>query len=201
MIKNIIFDLGNVLISFRPDLFLSKYTNNKIRINRFMSNIIQADIWLQLDRGRISLKHAQQQFLSVYPEEADLVILFFNRWKEILTPILKNVNILKELKSKGYKLYVLSNFIKEAFDYVKECYDFFSLFDGIVISCEIKLVKPELEIYQYILQKYNLIPEESVFIDDIAEFTIQAIKLKFNTIHYLPYTDLRSELRKIGINL
>ena len=201
MIKNIIFDLGNVLIRFRPDLFLSKYTKDKTRITRFMSNIIKSDLWLELDRGIFSLKHAQEKFLSIYPEETDLIILFFNSWKEILSPILENVKVVEELKLKGYKLYVLSNFFKEAFKYVRKRYDFFSLFDGIVISSKISLVKPELEIYQYLLHKYNLNPEESVFIDDTVECTIQANKLNFKTIQYVLNTDLRLELRKLVLNI
>ena len=75
MIKNIIFDLGNVLLNFRPDLFLLKHTKNKTRINRFMSNIIKSDTWLQLDRGNLSLKQAQEIFISAYPEETELIIL------------------------------------------------------------------------------------------------------------------------------
>lgn len=201
MIKNIIFDLGNVLISFKPDLFLLKFTKDRTRINKFMSNIIQTDIWLQLDRGTLSLEQAQEKFLSVYPEDADLVILFFNRWKEILTPIRENVKLLEELKSNGYKLYVLSNFINEAYEYVNECYNFFSYFDGIVISSKINLIKPELEIYQYLLQKYNLNPEESVFIDDTVECTLQASRLNIKTILYLPDTNLRAELKKLNLKV
>ena len=166
-----------------------------------MSNIIKSDTWLQLDRGNLSLKQAQEIFISAYPEETELIILVCNRWKEFLTPIQENVKALEELKSNGYKLYVLSNFFNEGFDYVKERYNFFSFFDGIVISSKIKLIKPELEIYQYLLQKYNLIPEESVFIDDTAECLSQANKLSIKTIHYLPYTDLRSELNKLKVKI
>lgn len=119
----------------------------------------------------------------------------------MLTPISKNVDLLKELKSNEYKLYVLSNYIAEAYEYTKKRYDFFSIFDGIVISCKINSIKPELEIFQYLLQNYNLNPEESVFIDDIKQFVSQAEKLKLKTIHYLPFTDLRLELRKLGVNI
>ncbi|MFW9877351.1 MAG: HAD family hydrolase [Candidatus Thorarchaeota archaeon] len=199
MIKNIIFDLGNVLINFKPEQFLLRYTKDKNRITKFISNIIQSDTWLKLDRGIISIKNARDDFISAFPEETELIKTFFNHWKEILIPISKNVSLLKELKSNGYKLYVLSNYIIEAFEYVKERYDIFSLFDGLAISGKLNIIKPEQEIFQYLLQNYNLNPEDSIFIDDIEQFISEARKLKIKTIHYLPNTDLQIELRKLGV--
>ncbi len=201
MIKNIIFDLGNVLINFKPEQFLLRYTKDKNRITKFISNIIQSDTWLKLDRGIMSIKNARDDFISAYPEETELIKIFFDHWQEMLTPISKNVNLLKELKSNGYRLYILSNYIIEAYEYVKERYNVFSLFDGLVISGKINIIKPEREIFQFLLQKYNLNPEDSVFIDDIKQCIDQAGKLKIKTIHYLPNTDLRSELRKLEVKI
>ncbi|MFX0028443.1 MAG: HAD family hydrolase [Candidatus Hermodarchaeota archaeon] len=201
MIKNIIFDLGNVLLSFKPEQFLMNFIKDKNRIIKFIANVIQTDTWLQLDRGNISLKNAQRHFISTYPEEKELIILFFNHWQEMLIPIQTNIDLVKELKSNGYKLYVLSNIMIEAFDFVKKRYNFFSLFDGIVISGNIQIIKPEMGIYQHLLQKYNLNPEESVFIDDVEQFTLQADNMNMKTIHYLPTTDLRSELRRLDVKI
>ncbi len=201
MIKNIIFDLGNVLINFKPEQFLLRYTKDKNRITKFISNIIQSDTWLKLDRGIMSIKNARDDFISAYPEETELIKIFFDHWQEMLTPISKNMNLLKELKSNGYRLYILSNYIIEAYEYVKERYNVFSLFDGLVISGKINIIKPEREIFQFLLQKYNLNPEDSVFIDDIKQCIDQAGKLKIKTIHYLPNTDLRSELRKLEVKI
>lgn len=201
MINNIIFDLGNVLINFKPEQFLLRYTKDKNRITKFISNIIQSDTWLKLDRGIMSIKNARDDFISAYPEETELIKTFFDHWQEMLTPISKNVNLLKELKSNGYRLYILSNYIIEAYEYVKECYNIFSLFDGLVISGKINIIKPEREIFQFLLQKYNLNPEDSVFIDDIKQCIDQAGKLKIKTIHYLSNTDLRSELRKLKVKI
>lgn len=201
MINNIIFDLGNVLINFKPDQFLLRYTKDKNRIAKFISNIIQSDTWRKLDRGTISINNAQDDFISAYPEDTELIRIFFSHWREMLTPISKNVSLLKELKSNGYKLYALSNYIIEAFEYVKNHYDIFPLFDGLVISGKINIIKPELEIFQYLLQNYNLNPEKCVFIDDVEQFVLQASKLKIKTIHYLPNTDLRLELRKLDVKI
>jgi putative hydrolase of the HAD superfamily len=201
LINNIIFDLGNVLLNFKPEQFLLRYTKDKNRITKFISNIFQSDTWLKLDRGTISIQNARDVFISAFPEETELIETFFTHWKEMLTPISKNVSLLKELKSNGYKLYVLSNYILEAFEYVKESHDFFSIFDGLVISGKVNITKPEREIFQYLLQKFNLNPEDSVFIDDIEQCISQASELKFKTIHYLPNTDLRLELRRLNVKI
>ncbi|MHA2010304.1 MAG: HAD family hydrolase [Promethearchaeota archaeon] len=201
MIKNIIFDLGNVLINFKPRQFLLRYTKDDKRITNFVQIITGSETWLKLDQGLISLESGKNYFLSRYSSESELINIFFDHWKEMLTPISKNVEVLRKLKMNGYKTYILSNYINEAYKYVRKRLDFFKLFDGIVISSKIKLIKPELRIFQHILQKYNLTPEESVFIDDLESCVSQAGKVGINTIHYLPETDLTIELRKFDIKI
>lgn len=199
MIRNIIFDIGNVLLNFKPKQFLKRFTNDELRIKEFIVNVIKTELWLNLDRGIISLQEARDEYLERYPEENNMILTFFNHWKEMLTPITQNIEILRELKSNGYRIYFLSNFIKEAFDYVQDRYEFFTLVDGKVISSEIKYVKPEAKIFQYLLEKYNLNPMQCVFIDDVESNLPQAHSLKMKTIHYLKDTDLRSELRKLNV--
>jgi len=201
MIRNIIFDLGNVLLYFKPDEFLLQYTQDKDYIQEFISKVIRSEIWLKLDRGTISLKKAENEFLRQFPEDHNLIRIFFEHWTEMLTPINDNVKILQDLKSNGYNIYILSNFIKEAFDIMRNKYKFLSLFDGKIISSYEQVIKPELEIYQRLIIKYGLIPEECIFIDDIPPFLSHARKLGMKTILFLPKTDLRLELCKFGVNV
>jgi len=201
VIKNIIFDLGNVLINFKPEQFLKRFVKDENHINKFIPKVIKVELWSKLDRGIISLQEARDKYLERYPEENNLLLTFFNHWKEMLTPITQNIQILRELKGNDYRIYFLSNFIKEAYEYVQTRYEFLTLADGIVISSEIKYVKPEVKIYQHLLEKYNLNPEQCVFIDDVESNLPQAQSLKMKTIHYLKDTDLRSELRKLNVNM
>lgn len=201
MIRNIIFDIGNVLLNFKPELFLKRFTNDDLRIKEFINNVIKTELWIKLDRGIISLQDARDEYLKRYTEESNMILIFFNHWKEMLTPITKNIQILRELKSNDYKIYFLSNFIKEAFDYVQKRHDFFTLVDGKVISSEIKYVKPEAKIYQILLEKYDLNPDQCVYIDDVESNLLQAHSLNMKTIHYLEDTDLRTELRKIDVKI
>jgi len=199
MIKNIIFDLGNVLLKFKPEEFLLQFTSDKEYIKQFVTKITRSKLWLDLDRGYESLENAEFIFISKYPEEEELITLFFNHWMEMLTPIEENISILLDLSESGYKTYILSNYIKEAFKFVKEKFDFFTLFDGQIISGEEKVIKPEKAIYESLLRRYQLIPEESLFIDDILFFLKPAKKLGISTIWNRPHTDLRKELKKFNV--
>ena len=201
MIKNIIFDLGNVLLNYKPMEFLLQFTTDQDRINGFISKVSFSKTWFELDRGTLSLEKAREILSSRYPEELDLLVPYFEHWLEILTPIQDRIEILEPLKKNGYKLFILSNFIEEAFKYVIEQYDFFSLFDGRVISYEEKVIKPEKAIYDILLSRYNLIPQECVFLDDHSSFLKPAKQLGMSTILVQKNTDLKVEFRKIDIVL
>ena len=199
MIKNIIFDLGNVLLKFQPSEFLLRFTDDVKYIDQFVPKIFRSTVWLDLDRGTLSLENAKTNFISRYPKEEAFITLFFNHWMEMLTPIDENIDILKDLRDLGYKTFILSNFIKETFTFIENKYNIFSLFDGQIISGYEKTIKPEKEIYIKLLNKYHLIPEESLFIDDVLFFLKPAKKLGMKTIWNQPETDLREELRKFNI--
>lgn len=201
MIRNIIFDLGNVLLNFKPETFLLRYTKDKQFIQNFISKVIRNKIWFNLDRGTLSLENAKEEFIRIFPEDNSFIITFFKHWMEMLTPIKENVEILHDLKANGYNTYILSNFIEETFEIMEKKYNFFSLFDGKIISGQEKVIKPEIEIYQKLIEKYNLVPEECVFIDDIHSFLFPARKLNIKTILFTPNTDLRTELRKLDIRI
>lgn len=200
-IKNIIFDLGNVLLNYQPEVFLLSYTKDLTRIKQFLSKIDRSKNWWQLDRGEISISDAKNQLINKFPEDQDLIEPYFKHWMEMLTPIEKNVQILQDLKQNGYKLYILSNFIKEAFEYVSNKYLFFNFFDGQVISYIEKVIKPEKEIYDLLIQHYQLKPGECVFLDDIIDFLKPAKKLGIHTILVNPDKDLRLELRRLKVNI
>ena len=117
----------------------------------------------------------------------------------MLIPITENVEIAYELKKKGYHLYLLSNFHKEAIQTMYQQYDFFDIFEGGVISAEEKVVKPDEEIYTILLERYHLNPEESLFIDDSLANIKAGNRLGIQGIH-LPYlANLKEELKKIGL--
>ena len=201
MVNNIIFDLGNVLLTFQPHAFLLRFIDDFEYIEQFVNKIFRTQTWMDLDRGTISVEDAKASFISKYPKEKAFLNLFFSHWMEMLTPIEKNIEILKKICDLGYKTYILSNYIKEAYFFTEEKYNIFSLFDGQIISGFEKTIKPEEAIYLKLLTRYHLNPEESLFIDDILFYLKPAKKLGMKTIWNKPETDLREELRKFDILL
>lgn len=166
MIKNIIFDLGNVLVSFHPEKFIEKNIEEKYK-NDFYKVVFGGKPWQDLDRGVLEYSDAIEMFSKELPQCADAIKKLFDRKIiDCIAPIPENVEIMKSLKRK-YNLYILSNFHYPAFDYIFDNWEFFKTFDGKIVSGHCKLLKPEKEIYELLLKTYSLKPEECLFIDDV----------------------------------
>jgi len=167
MIKNIVFDLGNVLISFRPAEFLDKKNYSENFKTRILSDIFGSREWLLLDSGEITTQEAIDSIAKSSSLKREEIIHIFNLRTELMYPIDQNIRILPDLKKRGFRLFYLSNFPMDIFDEVKSGYYFFRYFEGGLISAEAKVSKPDNRIYKLLLEKYSLIPGESLFIDDI----------------------------------
>ena len=201
MIKNVIFDLGNVLLSFKPADFLLKFTDDLEMIKFFINKITRSRTWLEMDRGVRSVKSARFHFIENFPERKALLDFFFDNWMDIFVPIQENVQLLKDLNQNGYGVYYLSNFIIEAYEFVVKKFDFFSIFKGGIISALVKMIKPERQIYMTLMEKYQLEAETCLFIDDVVGFLRPARKMGFTAIQYTPDTDLITELKELGIKV
>ena len=169
MIRNVIFDLGNVLISFIPSEYLKKknYPSN-IR-NTIINDIFHSAEWKKLDNGDITVPEAIESIAQKSALKREEIAFVFSFRTDIMFPLDDNVRLLPELKKQGFRLYYLSNFPLDSFEEVKNDYYFFRFFDGGIISSEVKLSKPDVRIYKYILREYDLKPEECIYIDDIEE--------------------------------
>lgn len=173
MIKNIVFDLGNVLISFRPAEFFEKKKYPAMLRATIIDDIFKSNEWALLDQGEINTREAIEAIAlksSLKKEEIEHV---FNLRKKLMFPLDLNVKLLPKLKKQGFKLYFLSNFPIDIFEEIKTGYYFFKYFDGGVISSEVKFSKPDKRIYEILIENYSLIPEECLFIDDI-ELNVKA---------------------------
>lgn len=194
MIKNIVFDLGRVLLSFEPKKYLQETFKDSYLCETLFKEIFSSKEWLNLDCGTISKENAVQAFVNRNPNYNKEITHCMNDWHNILTPIESNVNVLRKLKTNGYNLYILSNFHELAFEHVSTKYDFFKLFDGGIISYKVNQLKPNKEIYTTLMNKYDLVPEETLFIDDSEENINSADLLGFNTIHCTDNIDLMLEI-------
>ncbi|MGL4773015.1 MAG: HAD family hydrolase [Clostridium sp.] len=196
MVKNIIFDLGRVLLSFEPQEYL-KTKIGEDKMGEVARAIFRSEEWLMLDRGTITEIEAMNVLTSRHPHLKKEIEEAFDNWYEILVPMEETVKVLKNLKNDGFKIFYLSNFHDLAFKYVNEKHDFFKLFDGGVVSYEENLLKPEREIYEKLLRKYDLKGEECVFIDDTEENVIGAREVSINGIIFKDAVTLTKELEEL----
>lgn len=166
MIKNIIFDLGNVIINYNQQKIINNFTNNINEEKYIYSQIFQAPEWALMDLGNITNDEAIEVINKRNNNKYDeLTKEFLHEWYK-KQPINRDiVEIAKVLKKEGYNLFVLSNMAVETYEYFKND-EFFNLCTGIVISAEEHVKKPSEEIYKILLSRYNLKAEECLFIDD-----------------------------------
>ena len=194
-IKNIVFDLGRVLIKFEPKEYIEENVPEEKRED-FYNGIFGSAEWLMLDRGTLSYEDAKKIFKErVSGVDKQIDRLFDVDLFEILQPIEENVKLLSKLKKK-YNLYILSNFHQPAFEHIFKKYEFFRLFDGHTVSCYYYLLKPEKEIYDTLINKFNLIPKETVFIDDTKVNIDACEKEGIRGIHLPDYTELKQKLEE-----
>ncbi len=174
MIQNIIFDLGNVLISFIPSAYLKKknYPTN-IR-NTILNDVFRSEEWKKLDNGDITVAEAIESISLKSALKKEEIALVFNFRTDMMFPLDDNVRLLPELKKRGFRLFYLSNFHLDIFEMIRYDYYFFRYFDGGIISADIKISKPDIRIYKYFFGKYALKPDECLYIDDVEENVLAA---------------------------
>ena len=200
MYKNIIFDLGNVLLDFNPRGYLkSKISDDKLE--DVFKAIFSSEEWVMLDRGTITEKEAINNIISRNSTYINEINLAFDNWYDLLKPIEETVEILMSLKENGYKIYYLSNFHELAFGEVTKKNKFFELFDGGVVSYAEKLIKPEEDIYKLILERYKLNPNESIFVDDMEANVEGANKVGIKTILFKGPKELKEELNNLKVKI
>ncbi|MCR5758950.1 MAG: HAD family phosphatase [Bacteroidales bacterium] len=165
-IKNIVFDFGGVLIDWNPRYLYRSYFRTEEEMEYFFAHICTNEWNARQDAGRpfaegVALLQAR------HPEYAEAIAIYHTRWNEMVVgAIQENVDWLRELKSQGYHIYGLTNWSAETLPGVMAKYDFFKLMDGIVVSGEEHLLKPDIRIYQTLLDRYHLRAGECLFIDD-----------------------------------
>ena len=205
-VKNIIFDIGNVLVRFDPlDYLIRTYGEDFETIKTLHQEVFGSEQWKQLDQGLITPEEAIRKITEKVPEHKYVVEHIMLHWESFLIDEIEtSVYFLKKYKEMGYKLYALSNYPERGYLFTENKFPFFKLFDGKVISYEVKEVKPGKKIYEILLEKYDLLAEECVFIDDTLPNIETARELGMKGIHFLHsnqlmelYNDLRSETEEL----
>jgi 2-haloacid dehalogenase len=191
----IIFDLGGVLVDWNPDYLFRQLIPDEKERKHFFDTICTSDWNEEQDAGR-PLKEATDLLVKQYPASKDLIEAYYGRWTEMLGgPIEGTVEIFRQLKENGrYKIYALTNWSAELFPVALEKYEFLHWFNGRVVSGEEKMRKPHPEFYQLTLDRFNLQPQTSLFIDDNLRNVQAAETMGIGCIHFQNPEQLRKEL-------
>ena len=201
MIKNIIFDMGNVLIKFDKKCFLEA-VNVSPEDNALLEREVYMSVeWAMMDRGTLTEKEAAERMCARLPERLhEKVHQLVDEWDRPILPMSGMAELAGELKTKGYRLFLLSNASYRQHEYWPEIPGS-EYFEDTLISADVKLVKPQPEIYLMALHKFNAKPEESVFIDDATNNVEGAVYCGMEGIVFHGDTDeLKKKLNAIGVD-
>ena len=202
-IKNIIFDLGGVLIDWNPEyVYLEVFEGDRKKMQWFFDEICTMD-WNENQDAGYPLQQATEDRVQMFPQHEEWIRMYYGRWEEMLGEAVKGtVVILNQLlKNPDYRVIALTNWSAETFPVALERFEFLHRFEGIVVSGTEKTRKPFPEIYQLALDRYGFKAEESLFIDDNARNVKAASKMGITSIHFKSPEGLKVELKKNAIKL
>lgn len=202
MYKNIIFDLGGVVVDFKPRDFLMDHFINKKAEDEVYDLTFGSKEWENLDRGVITRGTANRIMLENAAAHGRTfeVQAVIDEWQSILRTNKRTVKTMCKLKMAGYRLYYLSNIPQDIIDEIRQR-DFFPLFDGGIASCEVHLCKPDPRIFGVLMQKYGLAYDESIFIDDNKQNAQAAYNLGITGILYKNPKSFNRALGLCGVRL
>ena len=191
----LVFDIGGVLLDWNPrHLFRKFFNGNQEGMERFLVEIGFTEWNLHQDAGR-PFSEAVDELKTRHPKWGKLIEAYHTDWDESINGTIEStIDILVELREKGYPLFGLSNFSTEKFPLVRQRYEFFDWFEDILLSAEVNLVKPDPRIYQALLNRIGREPSECILIDDSAPNIESALKFGMDGIHFSSPEQLKREL-------
>jgi 2-haloacid dehalogenase len=197
VIEAVVFDVGGVLLDWNPrHLYKTMFDGDDEAMERFLADVCSPAWNLSLDAGR-PFASGVAELCGRFPERTALIAAYDSRWEDMVRGAFEEtVDVARALKANGVPLYALTNFSNEKMALVRPRYDFFTLFDGMVVSGEIGIVKPDPAIYQHLLERFDLRADETLFIDDSPANIAGAEAAGLNAIHFRSASQLRCELAR-----
>ena len=202
MIKNILFDMGNVLIHFDRKVFLDRLNVSEEDKQLLLREVFLSVEWVQMDRGTLWEETAEPLMCRRLPKHLhEAVHSLVSLWDEPMLPVAGMAELVEELKNNGYGIYLLSNASLRQHDYWPRIPGY-QFFDGKVISADEKVMKPHPDYYRIALERFDLKPEECFFIDDVPA-NIEGAQYCGITgaVFHKDVSLLRRQLRAAGVNI
>jgi len=195
---NVVFDLGGVLLTWDPPTIVGSLFAEPEQRELVLEQVFQQPDWLDLDRGTLDPEEAVDRWTQRTGLTRDTMGRLMRQVPRALVPIQDTVDLLPRLKQSGQRLFCLSNMHLASIAHLERTYSFFEYFEGTVISARLHLVKPEPGIYQHLLAEFSLMPEDTVFIDDMDYNCTAANEHGIRTIHFKTSLQCESELESLG---
>jgi 2-haloacid dehalogenase len=197
----VVFDLGNVLIEWDRRFLYEKLISEPADLDRFLEEVLTLDVNADLDRG-VPLADVTEALVSAHPDERALIEAFRDRWSETLGAVIaESVELLDELAAGPTRLFALSNWGSDTFRIALPRLPFLDRFEGVVISGDVGLVKPDPAIFELLCARFGIDPRRAVFVDDGAANVRVAAELGFRTVHFSSAARCRAELITFGLDL
>ena len=197
-VEAVLFDLGNVLLDWNPRYYYGQFFANEHALARFLAEVVSPEWILEMDRGTPmdrAIAERQRQF----PEHAELIARWKEGWPEMLRgEIAGTVAIVEELRSHGRRLYALTNFSAETFPIARGRFPSLRLFADAVVSGEIGLVKPDPRIFALAIERCQVSPARTVYVDDLPANVSAGRAAGLHALHFTTPERLRADLRALG---
>lgn len=197
MVKNVVFDIGNVLAGFAWKEFYQSFGFTDEVFEKLADATVRSDFWNEMDRGKLSDDQLLEGFIQNDPSIEKEIRQVFEDVTEMIKRYDYSIPWLKELKERGYGVYYISNFAHKPHMECKKALDFLSEMNGGILSYQDKLIKPAPEIYRLLCQRYGLKAEECVFIDDTEKNVLAAQKEGMKGIVFHTLGQAKEELDRL----
>ena len=199
MIDTVIFDIGNVLTEWHwRDNFVKMFGEELVEV--LADATVRSKEWYEMDRGALNEEELVELLTKNAPQYPEEIARIVHECHDFVTVFPYAADWLKGLKEAGYKVYILSNFSDFGYNRAKPRFDFLEFTDGALISYEVKEVKPDRVIYEAICDRYGIVPENAVFLDDRPENTEAAIKFGMHAITVESKEQSDAALRELGVH-
>ena len=201
ILRNVIFDVGNVLVRWSPAEIIHLTFTHPFQTNVWIQKIFKHETWQLLNLGLVTEAEAQTRYQTLYGLTPSQTARLFYYIKATQIPIYQSQDLLEHAQQAGLRVFGLTDNIKEIVAHLRQQYDFWQWFEAVVVSAEVGMMKPHPEIFQYLLQHHQLHADETVFIDDHLPNIAAASSLGMHTIHFVDAEDTARQVQLLGLKI